>query len=284
MRLQTSQGRRSLQGLKPTERLFIEKTLLEMYPRLQGYDLPPWKWLGGSLIPNFLVTSLHADTRRVVVIGCGDGVLANVLSLLFPDVEVIGIDADAQKIAYARSTVSFRNNLKFICGNASVMTEIPCDRIIYNRCLEQLQNPFAFKKLVLKTSQWLVTEGDFIIKESPVALLFKPTLLKRLFPSLQKTRSLERCIRDMLGEIGFHNPRVFQGRGVLRFPSEIFYQASRHFILTAMESRSASDAVSEWQDEQSEESTHSVLGFLFADSEEAFLKTVEMVTPSGRGS
>src|SRR5689334_16533081 len=56
-------------GLKPTERLFIEKTLIQMYPRLQGHDLAPWKWLNGPLIPDFIMAHTDPDLRRIVEIG-----------------------------------------------------------------------------------------------------------------------------------------------------------------------------------------------------------------------
>jgi SAM-dependent methyltransferase len=257
-----------LPGLKPTERLFIEKTLMRMYPRLQHQDLPPWKWLKGPLIPDFLVRNTSPQTRRIVEIGCGDGVFTNILAMLFPDIEVIGIDPDPHKIAYARTTISFRQNLKFICGNATVMTVIPCDRIIYNNCLSTLQNPFAFKKLLMKTTEWLVNEGDFIVKESPLQMLLRPTLLKAIYPQWRQSRSLDACLRKMLVEIGYANPILFPSKGIAGISAELFYHSSLNLQLQSICEPSARQEAREWEDPNpTDESTHSVLGFLFSEAE-----------------
>jgi SAM-dependent methyltransferase len=267
-----------MSGLKPTERLFIEKTLIRMYPRLQCYDLPVWNWLNGSLIPDFIVKNTHTDTRRIVEIGCGDGVFSNILSLLFPNVEIISMDPNPHHIAYARTTVGFRQNLKFICGNAAVMSEIPCDRIIYNNRLAALGNTYAFKKLIMKTSAWLVEEGDFIVKESPLNLLRKPALLKALYPLLRRNWDMEACIRQQLADIGFFYPNVFQGKALLPgLPNEVFYQLPyqlpRQFTLPAIGAPARTETISEWHD-NGDESTHSVLGFLFAEAETDFARVL----------
>jgi len=278
-------------GLKPTERLFIEKTLLQMYPRLKRHDLIPWKWFNGPLIPDFVVKHTDPYLRRIVEIGCGDGLFSNILSLLFPDIEIIGIDPNRANIEYARSTVSYRRNLKFICANAAVLADIPCDRIVYNQCLSRLKNTSAFKKLIVKTSQWIVDEGDFIIKESPLALLNHLPLLQELFPRLQETNDWAAAVRSLLSEIGYPNPMVYHSRGLPGLPpNEIFYRVSRSLILSSMAApqfreqpelpgglsrmKPVGEAVMEWQD-WGELSNDSLVGFLFANRQADF--TQELV-------
>lgn len=278
-------------GLKPTERLFIEKTLIQMYPRLQRHDLIPWKWFQGPLIPDFIVRNTDPYLRRIVEIGCGDGVFSNILSLLFPDIEIIGIDTDRDKIAYARSTIGYRQNVKFICANATVLADIPCDRIIYNHCLSRLRSSYAFKKLLVKTSQWIVDEGDFIVKESPFSILNSIALLKEFFPKLRDTNDWAVMVRSLLAEIGYPNPLIYQSQGLPGMPpSEIFYRASKALILTAMLAAPGAEnpdlvtpgliaqetavqrprqAVAEWQD-WGDQSNDSLVGFLFSNAQADF--------------
>jgi SAM-dependent methyltransferase len=259
-------------GLKPTERLFIEKTLIQMYPRLQRHDLIPWKWFNGPLIPDFIVSHTDPGLRRIVEIGCGDGVFSNVLSLLFPDIEIIGIDTDRDKIAYARSTIGYRRNVKFICANATVLSEIPCDRIVYNRCLSNLNSIYAFKKLVLKTSQWIVDEGDFIVKESPMALLNRLDLMRSLLPTAWKHQDFSAMVRMLLCEIGYANPMVYQSPGVLGLPSELFYRSSRQLMLTDLVGGAGHKMVGEWHEDWGEQSNDSLVTFLFANAEADFTR------------
>ncbi len=271
---QSGMGRYAM--VKPTERLLIEKTLMQMYPRLQMYDLVPWKWLNGPLIPDFLVRQADAGLRRIVEIGCGDGVFTNLLALLYPDVEIIGIDTDAGKIADARATVSYRQNLKFVQANAAVLTDIPCDRIIYNNCLSRLENTYAFKKLILKTSQWLVDEGDFLIKESPFSVLTSSALVQELLPRFRQKGSLEACIRQLLSEIGYSPTSVHQSKGLLGIPSQLYMPVFKQGgallpELPVIQRQPVTQTVQEWQD-FGEQSNDSLLGFLFSEERYDFAK------------
>jgi hypothetical protein len=251
-------------GLKSTERLFIERTLIRMYPRLQRHDLFPWNLFNGPLIPDFLIRNTNPRLRRILVIGCEDGVFCNVLSLLFPDIEIVGIDTDAAKIAKAKATVGYRQNLKFICGNPVVMADIPCDRIIYNRCLSRQGSAFGFKKLLIKTLSWLVNEGDFIVRETPLSLINNLTLMKELYPKLRASRSLEGSIRGVLGEVGYPNPMIFSHGKIPGLSTDIFYRSPKMLTLTSMLAKPIRKATGEWQD-LGDQSTDSVVGFLFAD-------------------
>jgi len=251
-----------IHGLQPTERLFIERTLLHLYPRLKNYDLIPWKWFNGPLIPDFIVRHTDKRLRRIVEINCGDGVFSNILSLLFPDIEIIGIDPDRQKIAAARATIGYRRNLKFINANAAILVEIPCDRIVYNHCLSSQKSIFAFKKLLMKTSHWLVDEGDFIIKESPMSLLQNWSLMKELLPLWREKGSLSGCLRSILNELGYQNPLLSQSPGVLGWPSEIFCRGAQGLMLTGVSVSTARQRVAEWED-WGEQSDDSLLGYLF---------------------
>lgn len=265
---------RGLEGfpsLQSTERALIEKTLLQLYPRLKHFDSLPWKWMNGPLIPDFIVRHTDRRLRRIVEIGCGDGVLSNILSLLYPEIEIIGIDAERWNIATARATIGQRQNLKFIHANAAILAEIPCDRIIYNGCLAKQASVFAFKKLLLKTSQWLVDEGDLMIKESPVALMQNLSLMKGLFPLWRHKRSLEACLRSFLNDLGYATPLMSRSSALLGWPSEIYGLAARGMVLNGSSIPGVSGAVGEWDDWQVQ-SDDSLLGFLFSKTSMDFSK------------
>lgn len=246
------------------ERLFIEKTLQRMYPRLERHDIFPWNLFNGPLIPDFLLSITGPRMRRIVEINCGDGVFSNVLSLLFPNIEIVGIDPNPANIAKAKATVGYRQNLKFVCGNPMTMTDIPCDRIIYNHCLPALGNTYAFRKMVIKTLGWLVNEGDFIVREKPLNLLRRPMLVKEIFPRLRERKSLEACIRSLITEVGYPNPLIYSYGKFGSCPTEIFYRSPKTLTLTAMVAKPVRAATGEWQD-VGDQSNDSVVGFLFAD-------------------
>lgn len=260
-------------GVRKTERALIEKTLMQLYPRLQMYDFWAWKWLNGPLIPDFLVKQGNPGLRRIVEIGCRDGVFSNLLALLFPEVEVIGIDPDSAYIADARATVRYRDNLKFVRGNATVLSDIPCDRIIYNNCLSRLESTYAFKKLILKTSEWLVDEGDFLIRETPLALLCNSTLVKELFPRFRETGSLEASIRLLLAEIGYPAAAVHISKGFLGLPTQLYIHIPKEYQrppgLAPDLGTPVQASLKEWQDTR-EQSNDSLLGFLFDGSKSDF--------------
>lgn len=261
-------------GLRPTERLFIEKTLLRMYPRLQRQDLFPWSLFSGPLIPEFLVRHTSPRLRRIVVIGCKDGVLCNILSLLFPDIEIVGIDASSSNIAKARATVGHRQNLKFVYGNASTMLEIPCDRIIYDCSLSQLGNGIAFKKLLAKTLRWIVDDGDFIVRETPLKLLRHPKLLQEFWPKLKEGKCLEACIQQCLGDINYPHMQTYQYRRIPKLSSEVYFRGLKNPEHYADSQIPVQESVTEWQD-FGDQSTHSVLGFLFANQQHDFSRELK---------
>lgn len=256
-------------GLRPTERLFIEKTLLNLYPRLQRYDLFPWNLLHGPLIPDFLVKNTSLRLRRIVIIGCGDGVLCNILSLLFPTIEIVGIDPSSAKIAAARATVGHRQNLKFVRGNAVNMLEIPCDRIIYDHCLGQLGDSTSLRKLLVKTLRWIVPEGDFIVREAPLSLLKYPGMLKEFWPHLRTHKKLEAGIQNILIEMGYPQLQIFACQRIRGLTSEIYYRTAKTPTSEPDANLASQETVTEWQD-LGDQSTHSVLGFLFRQSSSDF--------------
>jgi 2-polyprenyl-6-hydroxyphenyl methylase/3-demethylubiquinone-9 3-methyltransferase len=62
----------------------------------------------------------HAPRAGAILdLGCGHGLVANLLALGSPNRDVTGIDIDAEKIASARRTVGARRNLRFLVADAT---------------------------------------------------------------------------------------------------------------------------------------------------------------------
>lgn len=66
---------------------------------------------------------------RILDIGCGHGLLANLLALGGPEREVLGIDIDPAKIAAARRTLGGRTNIQFTVADALELEGGPYDAI-----------------------------------------------------------------------------------------------------------------------------------------------------------
>lgn len=58
----------------------------------------------------------------VLDIGCGHGLVSNILALTGAQRQVLGIDIDADKIAVASQTIGARQNIQFMVGDA---TDLP---------------------------------------------------------------------------------------------------------------------------------------------------------------
>lgn len=66
---------------------------------------------------------------RLLEVGCGHGLFANAAALAHPQLEVLGIDPDPQKIRWARSTVGARANVRFRCETLGEVAERGFDAV-----------------------------------------------------------------------------------------------------------------------------------------------------------
>lgn len=75
-------------------------------------------WARVKLLKLDYYARLLPDSGLLIDIGCGRGVMANYLSLRFPDSQVIGIDLDHERIDVALGTVGERKNIDFLWEDA----------------------------------------------------------------------------------------------------------------------------------------------------------------------
>lgn len=100
----------------------LEAALRALYtsagPTVRAYvRFRPW------ILPFEAIDRSLPQRGLIVDVGCGYGVLANLLALSAPDRFVLGIDRDPERIAVARKTVGARSNLAFLVADA---LHVPC--------------------------------------------------------------------------------------------------------------------------------------------------------------
>ncbi len=72
-----------------------------------------------AVLSDLIAVEAHAPRRGTILdIGCGHGLLTNLLALGSPDRTVLGIDIDPKKIAAAQRTVRGRANIQFRVADA----------------------------------------------------------------------------------------------------------------------------------------------------------------------
>ncbi|NMG11229.1 class I SAM-dependent methyltransferase [Brasilonema sp. UFV-L1] len=100
----------------------IHRTLLTLYEPLP---------LGDRLFVRIrlLLSNLYQLERyvpregKILDIGCGHGVLSNLLAITSPQRQILGIDIDAKKIAAAQRTIGKRSNIQFEVGDAAFLPD-----------------------------------------------------------------------------------------------------------------------------------------------------------------
>jgi len=102
----------------------------------------------------------------LIDVGCGRGVMANYLSLLFPECHVIGIDLDQVKIRDAVKTVGGRRNIEFFIKDVSNWDVPECQGAIMTDFLHHINGHLQISvlhnvyKSLEKGGVLLITEVD----------------------------------------------------------------------------------------------------------------------------
>lgn len=98
----------------------IRHTLLELYDPLPLSDR---LFVRVRLLLSNLYQLEHYVPKEGIIldIGCGHGVLSNLLAITSPQRQVLGIDIDAKKIAVAQRTIGNRRNIQFEVGDATFL-------------------------------------------------------------------------------------------------------------------------------------------------------------------
>ncbi len=101
----------------------------------------------------------------ILDVGCGYGVLSNLISISYPNVHVIGIDTDANRIAVAQSTIGSRKNIQFKLADASTLDAYgTVDAVIFFDVLHHIPCNLQ-QNSINKALSSLKPNGTIIIKE-----------------------------------------------------------------------------------------------------------------------
>jgi len=124
---------------------------------------------------------LYADTRAkllkldyysqflptnglLIDIGCGYGVVANYLSLRFPDIQILGIDLDSKRINDALKTVGKRKNITFLLKDAKEWDLPRCTGVLMTDFLHHVSS--QDQELILRqVFNRLENDGVLVISE-----------------------------------------------------------------------------------------------------------------------
>jgi len=107
----------------------------------------------------------HVSLKGTIVdVGCGYGLLSNLLALTSPERDVIGIDLSPKRIRAAQRTVKGRRNIKFLLQDANSLKVEKCDVFVMSDFLHHL--PYGHQEELLAVCyQKLLKNGLLIMEE-----------------------------------------------------------------------------------------------------------------------
>lgn len=148
-------------GSAPTRRALLDATLA-LYD-----DSPTADRLfvrARAFLSDLALLERHAPRAGAVLdLGCGHGLVANLLALGDPERRVTGIDIDADKIAAARRTVGARRNVHFSVADATTFTGGPYAAITVADVFYLIPPPLQ-RRLLVACRRMLAPDGVLLWK------------------------------------------------------------------------------------------------------------------------
>lgn len=114
------------------------------------------------LCPFEAVARFAPLSGRVLDLGCGRGILANLLALRSPARDVRGLDPDPRKIEVARRTIGDRGNVSFALGDAPEAGERYCAVFLVD--VLYLLTPSRRRQTLQASREALAGEGVLVVK------------------------------------------------------------------------------------------------------------------------
>ncbi|MFC1662687.1 class I SAM-dependent methyltransferase [Patescibacteria group bacterium] len=110
------------------------------------------------------LVNLLPDQGRLVDIGCGQGLLLNLISVYRPSLTLVGVDTDSERISEAEKTINGRTNIKFYNSDAREFNFQTGDNILFVDSLHHI--PYNdHRPLLQRLAQQVKHEGRLIISE-----------------------------------------------------------------------------------------------------------------------
>jgi len=119
------------------------------------------RWL---LCPFEKIASFLPVKGVIFDVGCGYGLLANFLSLDFPERKVIGADFSSHRLGIAQKTIGTRKNIEFLQKDVKDLNLESCDGLVVSDFLHHI-SPDMAKSFFRLIHERLKPEGKLIIQE-----------------------------------------------------------------------------------------------------------------------
>ena len=171
----------------------------------------PWVRFSAYVRPWFLpveaISPYLTEARRIVDIGCGYGLLANLLALHNPAWQILGIDHSEHRITQAMKTLSGRNNIAFQVGDATEF-HIEADGYVMVDFLHHI--PVQQQNRLLSRLHALLTPGGFVVILEVPDRPFIKAMLSRISDWILYPFDIKAQFRNpdefigILEHIGFH--------------------------------------------------------------------------------
>jgi 2-polyprenyl-3-methyl-5-hydroxy-6-metoxy-1,4-benzoquinol methylase len=106
----------------------------------------------------------HVPLKGTIIdVGCGYGLLSNLLALASPERDVIGIDLSPKRIRAAQRTVKGRRNIKFLLQDANSLKAEKCDVFAMSDFLHHL--PYRHQEELLGVCYQKLSKNGLLIME-----------------------------------------------------------------------------------------------------------------------
>jgi len=179
----------------------------------------------GTICPLYDIEQYVPKDGKIVDIGCGQGLFANILAMKSEKRHVIGVDIMPERIKVASNTLAERPNIEFRIGNVEhgwADKDVKCITLMDILCYV----PFEKKRAILnKIYSDLPANGTLIIKSIQEQPVFKYWLT--LFHMATIDKLMHRCFEknsyflktkeyiNLLKDVGFKVDFRDVGRGYL---------------------------------------------------------------------
>jgi len=190
--------------MREMEKSLLKKKVISLYS--QNFLEKIYTILRFALSPISDMEAYVPQKGKILDLGCGTGIFANILCMGSKDRNVLGIDLSSSRIATARMISKDRPNLKFITGDVNSVAFGDYGIITIIDLLHHMPYPEQ-EKILLKVYTKLQDNGLLIIKD-----LEKSPYWKYIFHYIQDSISYKgaklyfRSSEDMVGllrSIGF---------------------------------------------------------------------------------
>lgn len=113
----------------------------------------------------FAEVAKYVPTKGTVIdVGCGYGLLTNLLALTSPERHVIGVDLSLKRIRVAQKTINNRNNIEFWLKDIENLPLPECAAMVMTDFLHHI--PYQQQeKLLISWHQKLTRGGSLLIEE-----------------------------------------------------------------------------------------------------------------------